>query len=127
MPRTTQEYSFEHLVAAGIGARVERLLDFAGPAASYLLVLNTNGSLALSVHPMGLYPKEQLESIKASGKSFVFYGPLEDGMEYIWLQWHKLDLATMEGLIGGTFDAGDLVSTKSGKAIDYPESWSVMF
>lgn len=127
MPRATHEYPFEQIVAAGISARVDGLLDFAGPAASYLLVLDDDGSLAVSVHPMHIYPKQRLESTKASGKSFVFYDPLEDGMEYIWLQWHQIDLPTMEHLIGGTFDARDFISSRSGKAIDYPEIWSVMF
>ena len=127
MPRTTHEYPFEQQVAAGIGARVERLLEFAGPASSYLLILNSDGSLALSVYPMDMYPKQQLESLRASGKSFVFYDPLEDGMEYIWLQWHQIDLATMENLIGRTFDSADFVGNTSSKVIDYPGNWSVMF
>ena len=127
MPRTTHEYPFEHQVAAGVGARVEHLLELTGPASSYLLVLNSNGGLTLSIFPMDTYPTQQLESIRASGKSFVFCDPLEDGMEYIWFQWHQIDLATMENLIGRTFDSGDFVSIKSGKVIEYPEEWGVMF
>ena len=127
MPRTTHEYPFEQQVAAGIGARVERLLELTGLASSYLLVLNSDGSLALSIYPMDMYPEQQLEGVRASGKSYVFYDPLEDGMEFINLQWHQIDLATMENLIGRTFDSGDFVSNKSGKVIDYPENWGVMF
>lgn len=127
MPRMTHQYPFERRVAGGIGGRVEALLELSGPGSSYLLVLQTNGSISLTVYPMNVFPGDTLDNLKDAGERYIFYDPVNDGMEHIALMWQNIDQEMMEKLIGSPFDANDFVSQRTGAARAYPESWVVMF
>jgi hypothetical protein len=76
---------------------------------------------------MGIFPRLELESATRSGKGFIFYDPIDDGMEYIYLQWDDIDRTKMERLIGKPFKPDDFVSMFSEESIDYPATWGVMF
>ncbi len=123
MPRSTHEYRFEIRVAHGVGARLERLLELTGDASSYLLTVRPDGTVAVIAVPTDGDVWEPREAIRASGDPYVFYDPLDDGMEYRYLQWHGIDRPTMERLMGHPFEPDDF----HGWTGDFPESWDVMF
>ena len=93
----------------------------------WMLVLHTNGSVSLTVFPMNVFPGDTLDNLKDAGERYLFYDPVDDGMEYIALIWQNIDQEMMEKLIGSPFDANDFVSQRTGEARAYPESWAVIF
>ena len=126
MPRTTHEYPFESHVLAGLGERLRPFLELAGPAASYVLVLHPDGSSQINVFRTDT-DRDRARRDGVEGQSYLFFDPVDDGMEYRWLTWKDIDRTTMERLIGRTFAPEDFVSMRSRKERDYPQSWGVMF
>jgi len=65
----------------------------------------------------------------------LFYDPLDDGLEYIWLSWRDIEQSVMERLIGQQFKEADFLPMPNfvSRAIklhlenQFPRSWSVMF
>jgi hypothetical protein len=69
-----------------------------------------------------------------SATPHLFYDPLDDGMEYVWLGWHRIERTAMERLIGQPFEGADFISDpKRARAPSlepantFPASWGVMF
>ena len=70
-----------------------------------------------------------------SSFSHVYYDPLDDGMEFIWLSWQDIDRVVMERLIDQKLEEADFVppplfSSRAGQLPaegEYPRSWGVMF
>ena len=60
-------------------------------------------------------------------EKFIAFCPIEDGMEYLSLEWKNVDRELMEKFVQQKFTAADFVSKKDGAVIAYPSSWCVWF
>jgi len=135
MPHTTHAYGFETKVggfAGGLSARFT-----AGESMrSFLLELDRGGNVtSLSFNDGSREWRERAAAAEQSGASYLFYDPLDDGMEYIWLSWGGIERPVMERLIGQQFEGGDFLPNPAfasrARALDteeqFPRSWGVMF
>jgi hypothetical protein len=135
MPHTTHAYEFESKVgqfAADLSARFS-----AGSALrSFLLTLDPRGDVTGLVFRDGTVRwHDRVAELESSGTSHLFYDPLDDGMEYIWLSWHAVEQSVMERLIGQGFSASDFQPHPVlGSRVErqtpperFPSSWGVMF
>ena len=135
MPHTTHAYGFEEKVvgfAGGLSARCT-----AGETVrSFLLELDRGGSVrSLSLEGGSQEWRERASAAGHSGTPHLFYDPLDDGMEYIWLSWQGIAQHVMERLIGQRFEGVDFLPVPAfalrARALDragrFPRSWGVMF
>lgn len=136
MPHTTYAYPFEAKVGHFAGELSERF-SANSLLRSFLLTLDPAGNVLSLVFEDGSADwHERPGQLKLLGTSHLFYDPLEDGMEYIWLSWHGVDQPVMERLTGQRFIAADFQSHPDFEyragclptATDrLPSSWGVMF
>jgi hypothetical protein len=137
MPHTTHAYGFEARVcgfAIEIGARFTTGGRESGR--TFLLVLDRNGNVSsLSFSDSSREWRENAWSIVKSEAPHLFYDPLDDGMEYIWLSWKGIEQSVMERLIGQRFEEADFLpipafarrAAKLDPEKQLPQSWGVMF
>jgi len=103
---------------------------------SFLLVFDLGGNVTLVSFEDG--SKEWRDSIRAivdSDIPHLFYDPLDDGMEYIWLSWKGIERPVMERLVGEQFEEGDFLPfpefAPRARKLDlekvFPQTWGVMF
>lgn len=135
MPHTTYAYGFEGKVGAfayGLCAR----FTTGESLRSFLLVLDPNGNVAtLSFEDGSAEWRENARATVSSDTPHVFYDPLDDGMEYIWLSWKGIEQSVMERLIGQQFAAADFLplphrdrrAEKLRPERQFPQKWGVMF
>ena len=112
MPRTTLEFPFE-LKMAGLFCEEENL-------DTGLFVFAAGEFKPVVFNP------EYLESLRNGNGSFYFKDPVDDGMEYCWLEWQNLNETLIKECFNLSFSTEDLTSRKSGKKIPFPKTWSVM-
>ena len=135
MPHTTHAYPFESKVGQFAGKLSTRFS--AGSALrSFLLTLDSQGNVMSLVFEDGTAGwHDRVRELEVAGTPHMFYDPLEDGMEYIWLSWHAVEQPVMERLIGQGFDGTDFQPHPAfggrGEGRTQPErfpsSWDVMF
>jgi hypothetical protein len=135
MPRTTHGYGFEAKVleyASGLSAR------FTTGAAmrSFLLEVGRDGSVtSLSFGDNSREWTELALAAQRTGTAHLFYDPLNDGMEYVWLSWQGVKQQMMERLIGQQFDEADFLPIPAfarrvrvlNPEAQFPLTWGVMF
>jgi hypothetical protein len=132
MPHTTHAYPFEAKVGQ-FAAELSTRFSAGSSLRSFLLTLDPEGSvksLLFNDGTPGWYDRPR--DLESSGTSYVFYDPLDDGMEYIWLNWHGVEQSVMERLIDQEFTTSDfrpLRQTPLGRAESerFPSNWGVMF
>ena len=133
MPRTTFAYGFE----SKVGEFAHKICARFAPDKylhTFLLILDKNGGEPALIFRDDSPEWEKIVK-KARNEDFphIFYEPLDDGKEYIWLGWHEIDRAAMESLIGQPFEEKDFLPLYGHRAqpLDshepFPESWGVMF
>src|SRR6185436_12779883 len=109
MPHTTFAYPFE----AKVGSFAGRLSQDATAGArrrSFLLTFDSHGSPSSpNFEPPSSGWFAAKSALEATGVPHLFYDPLEDGMEYIWLSWWSIDRLVMERLLGERFEDADFV------------------
>jgi hypothetical protein len=107
-----------------------------GAMKSFLMVLDAEGNVtSLTFETPSSEWTEMTKAIVDSGVPHLFYDPLDDGMEYVWLSWRGIEQVVMERLIGQKFDEADFVplsafAARAGKLPvknQFPPSWGVMF
>jgi hypothetical protein len=135
MPHTTHAYGFEAKVSGFAGGLSARFT--AGESArSFLLELDSGGSVtSLSFGDGSREWVEQTLAARRLGAPHLFYDPLDDGMEYVWLSWEGIEQNVMERLVGQQFEEVDFLPTpvfaSRARALDpggrFPPSWGVMF
>ena len=135
MPHTTHAYPFEAKVGQFAGELSARFS--AGSALrSFLLTLDQRGDVLSLVFEDGSVGwHERPRELESSGISHLYYDPLDDGMEYIWLSWHGVEQSVMERLTGQQFVASDFQphpifggrAERQPAAEGLPASWGVMF
>jgi hypothetical protein len=135
MPHTTHAYQFEAKVmefASGLSAR----FSAGASMRSFLLELGRDGSVtSLSFEDGSQEWVERTSAARRSGTPHMFYDPLDDGMEYIWLSWEGIAQQVMERLIGQRFEGADFLPipafARRARAVvpgeRYPLSWGVMY
>jgi hypothetical protein len=134
MPHTTHAYLFE----AKVGGFAQKLCEqfTAGSLLrSFLLILDQQGNVrSLTFGDRSVAWRKMPRELEESATPHVFYDPLEDGVEFIWLSWHKVERSTIERLIGESFDESDFTAClprirarQLEPANGFPTSWSVMF
>src|SRR5258708_5083222 len=102
MPHTTHAYPFEAKVGRFADELSQRFTTGTS-LRSCLLVLDRDGSvLTLSFEGSPGW-HERVRALEATGVPYLFYDPLEDGMEYVWVSWQGIERVTMERLIGQAF------------------------
>jgi hypothetical protein len=103
---------------------------------SFLLTLDHAGNvLSLSFERDALGWYERVRALEVSGVPHLFYEPLDDGKEYVWLGWQSIERPVMERLIGQPFVEADFVpiTTFAHRARqlptekEFPASWGAMF
>lgn len=131
MPRTTHQFPFERKVAQGIGLLISMSKRLAGSNARpplVLLLFDETKDLARVRYygdRTGLY--DMLKQRSTADASFLYYDPVDDGLEYIYLCWHHISREKMERLMGVAFSAIDFISYDGKEKATYPASWNVMF
>jgi hypothetical protein len=135
MPHTTYAYRFEGEV--GEFARELSVRFTTGESLrSFLLVLDRDGNVSsLSFEADSSEWKEGTRAIVDSEAPHLFYDPLDDGLEYIWLSWSGIEQSVMERLIGQQFEETDFrpIPNFASRAVrlrpagQFPRSWGVMF
>lgn len=135
MPHTTYAYEFEAKVgefAGGLSAR----FTAQGAMRPFLLELDRGGSVtSLTFTDDSPGWAERVSAARRTGTPHLFYEPLGDGMEYVWLSWEGVERQDMERLIGRRFEEADFLPIPAfshrAKALDpgarFPPSWGVMF
>ncbi|MEA3440985.1 MAG: hypothetical protein U9R58_11965 [Chloroflexota bacterium] len=132
MPHATYAYPFEFVVwefAGGLSRRKS------SDERTFVLVLDQAGeveSLKFE-HEEATWFNLKVK-LEETGVPYLFYDPF-DAPEFYWLSWHKIGRTTMERLIGKPFDDADFMEGMPGSnrppdpdtAIEYPETWGVMF
>jgi hypothetical protein len=103
---------------------------------SFLLTLDPLGNVISLVFEDGTFDwHERVRELESAGTAHLFYDPLEDGLEYIWLSWHAVEQSVMERLIGQAFDGADFQphlnygrqAERRSSLERFPPSWGVMF
>ena len=124
MPRSTYNYRFEFAV---FDAAMHRCGDTAG-----VILLGPRGEV-LDILRDGANTSAVREQLKAQGLSFVVYDPF-DAPEYIWVDWHRVSRASMEGFVGAAFTDADFEPMYPGRDAkppdppgEFPEMWGVLF
>ncbi|MGD2135118.1 MAG: hypothetical protein PVF27_03115 [Gemmatimonadales bacterium] len=124
MPESTIQFPFEHKIFMWLDAK--SAMERPGDPQTFVLRLYEDGSPGelLFDKPEGGWHSYR-DRLKEEGRPFVFFDPF-DYPEYGWFEWHGVDRAAMEGLLGEPFAADDFVSPKNGERIAYPSDWGVM-
>ena len=137
MPHTTHAFGFEARVcgfAYEICARFTTGERERGR--TFLVIFDRDGNvLSLSFADGSREWSENAWSIVRSEAPHLFYDPIDDGMEYIWLSWKGIDQFVMERLIGQRFEEADFQpipiyarrARNLGPEKQLPQSWGVMF
>jgi hypothetical protein len=135
MPHTTFAYPFEGKVGDFAG----KLAEDAGVDVrlqSYILTFDSNGNPSSpNFNPPSSGWFETTSALEFAGISYLFYNPLDDGMEYIWLSWANIDRSVMERLLNERFQDSDFLpltafvqrANRLTQAGEFPTSWSIMF
>ena len=135
MPHTTHAYPFESKVGQ-FAAEFSARLSVGAALRSFLLTLDPQGNVTELTFENGTGGwNDRVRELESSGTSNVFYDPLDDGMEHIWLSWHAVEQSVMERLIGQEFTASDfqphpLFGSRAARQTlpeRFPSSWGVMF
>lgn len=135
MPHTTHAYGFEARVCWFATQMSERFISTESPR-SFLLTLDRAGNtITLSFADGSAEWHERTRTIVASEASYLFFDPLDDGKEYIWLSWKAIERTVMERLIGQPFADIDFLPlpalARRARPLNpeepFPESWGVMF
>jgi hypothetical protein len=134
MPHTTHAYPFEIKVAQLAETLCGRFTAGQRPRA-LLLVLDDAGNVrSLTFEaPDGWHVT--VERLRQADIPHLFYRPLEEGLEYVWLSWSGIDRSTMQRLMGQTFEEADFLpftavrdrAPKLEPEKQFPPSWGVMF
>jgi hypothetical protein len=135
MPHTTHAYPFEAKVGQFAAELSARLSAGAAPR-SFLLTLDPYGNatgMAFGDGTAGWH--DRVRELESSGTPHLFYDPLDDGTEYVWLSWHAVEQPVMERLVGQAFIASDfephlLLGSRAAQLQPpgrFPSSWGVMF
>jgi hypothetical protein len=127
MPRTTHAYPFEAKVGS-FAATLSQRFTAGNALRSFLLILDDGGNVRLLTF-------EDVRATDSADIPHLFYDPLEDGMEYVWLSWHRVEQPAMERLLGEMFSAADFCPDPTfanrARKLDpegrFPTSWGVMF
>jgi hypothetical protein len=126
---------FEFKVA-GFAVEICGRFRTAGKLKSFLMELDRNGNLtSLSFSDNSSEWYERARTITRSEIPHLFYDPLDDGMEYVWLSWKGIGRSVMERLIGQSFEDADFLpfphfARRAGRLDpekQFPQSWGVMF
>lgn len=72
------------------------------------------------------FNRDYLEELRNSSETYYFKEPVDDGMEYCWLEWQNLDEALLADYFKLVLTPQEMISFKSGKSINFPQTWSVM-
>ena len=135
MPHTTHAYPFEAKVG-GFAGELSSRCSSGSSLRSFLMLLDRAGNvLSVSFDDGSPNWREQLRVLDISESPYLFYDPLEGGMEYISLSWRYIERSVMERLIDQRFEEADFVPVpdfayRAGtlpQDNQYPESWGVMF
>ena len=135
MPHTTHAYGFEAKVAGFAGGLSARFSagEFRRP---FLLELDPVGNVTSLSFGNGTQGwRERASAPGPSGAPYLFYDPLDDGMEYLWLSWDGIEQTVMERLIGEEFEGADFRPLPGlaqrarplGPEQRFPRCWGVMF
>src|SRR5262249_22580141 len=128
-------YPFEAKVGQFAGELSARFSAGSAPR-SFLLTLDPRGDVVSLIFDDGSVAwRERRRELDSLGTPHLFYDPLDDGMEYLWLSWHGIEQAVMERLVGQPFVASDFQPdplfggrAKGRPAVEgWPASWGVMF
>jgi hypothetical protein len=135
MPHTTHGYPFEARVVGFAGELCGRFL--AGSSSRpFLLTLDRAGNVLSLTFEAGTHGwQDRLRALEAAGVPHLFYEPLDDGMEYSWLSWHRVERSVVERLIGQRFEEADFLpiphfaarAEKLPLVKEFPSTWGVMF
>jgi hypothetical protein len=135
MPHTTHAYGFEAKVG-GFANQLSARFTAGESMRSFLLELDRDGNVrSLSFEDGSQEWREQASAAGHARTPHLFYDPLDDGMEYIWLSWEGIEQHVMEQLIGRRFEGVDFLPLRDfarhARALDpegqFPRSWGVMF
>ena len=135
MPHTTHAYGFEAKVG-GFANTLSARFTAGGSMRSFLLELDRDGNVrSLSFEDGSQGCRARASAAAQTGSPHLFYDPLDDGMEYIWLSWEGIEQHVMERLIGQRFEGVDFLPlpdfARRARALDpegrFPRSWGVMF
>jgi hypothetical protein len=135
MPHTTHAYPFE-LKVAGLAGRLFDMCIADESLRSLLLILDESGNVQSIdfLADADARLDKQHRQLQTTGTPYIIYAPLEDGMEYISLSWHKIEQATMERLTGEPFVPSDFTKyadRRGARELEppntFPTSWGVMF
>jgi hypothetical protein len=135
MPHTTFAYPFETKVG-GFADGLSQRFTAGSSLRSFLLTFDPDGStVTLSFVKPASGWFEATKALEASGVPHLFYDPLEDGGEYIWLSWSGVERSVIERLIGERFEEADFLpladfarrAGRLARAGEFPTTWGVMF
>jgi hypothetical protein len=135
MPHTTHAYGFEAKVGGFAGGLSARFTAGESPR-PFLLEIDSGGSVtSLSFGDGSREWVERALAARRSGAPHLFYDPLGDGREYVWLSWEGVGQDVMERLVGRQFEEADFLPVPAfagrARALDtegrFPPSWGVMF
>ncbi len=135
MPHTTHAYPFEAKVGQFAGELSARFSS-GSALRSFLLMLDQQGNvLSLLFKDETADWHDRARQLASAGIAHVFYDPLDDGAEYIWLSWQGIEQPVMERLIGQKFDSSDFqpypaLGSRAKRLTppgQFPSTWDVMF
>lgn len=133
MPHTTFGYPFEAKVHGFAGEVSSRSTSREDPR-SFLILFDRDGNvLSLTFEGGSADWRDMSRKVIYSDEPHLFYDPLDDGKEYIWLSWKGVDQSVMERLIGVHFEDTDFTpypGYRRARALEppnkFPGSWGVM-
>lgn len=127
MPHSTIEFAFEEQVFAFACDHSQRHSESMEP---FLLLVDDQGKVistefcSKEESTRHLSNREALLVDQERSHGSVFFDPF-DWPEYAWLEWHEIDRAMMEQMIGRAFEESAFQSA-SGTTMAFPSRWSFM-
>jgi hypothetical protein len=125
MPHATDEFIFERKIAAWCGKFSKTMTG--NPHRAFLTAFDERGEVSQLFFAEGkILDPEKVDSFQSCNRRWLNWSPFGAPQSRS-LGWQNLTREAMERLTGERFPEEDFVSDRTGKRIEFPEKWFVVF